>query len=172
MGSDPPIMSFHIAKQKDGSPKDTEANIRREKHFVVNLEDEAMVGAMNVCAAALPYGESELLYAKITSIPSLVVTAPRLLEAPCSFECIEHSTLIIGNNIVVTGVVQRIHVRKDLVADYDKRRINQEKYNLVGRMQSPGFYCNTRDVFQLTAPSAESLRAELVPDLEAGAKTI
>ena len=164
MGSDPPLVAFSSAlKNKAGDVKDTASNISRDKKFVVNLVDEAMAGAMNTCAAELPYGESELLYSKLT--PALTNSnvsemPPRLSETPASMECVEHSTLIIGSNRVVIGIVQRVHIRSDLVSGGEKPRILRDRLNMIGRMQTPGYYCKTRDSFLMLVPEAKALREE------------
>src|SRR6516164_7771330 len=60
LGANPPICAFAPGDREDGTPKDTALNIRVGHEFVVNLVDEAIAEKMNLCAAALPYGTSEL----------------------------------------------------------------------------------------------------------------
>lgn len=55
--------------------------------------------------------------------------------------------MTIGNIRVVIGVVQHIHVRADLILDVTKARIDRASLRAVGRMQSPNWYCCTRDMF-------------------------
>ena len=82
LGDDPPLCAFAPADREDGTPKDTARNIRFNHEFVVNLVDEAIAEAMNHCAAPLPYGQSELTRAGLTTAPSSVVRPPRLAERP------------------------------------------------------------------------------------------
>ena len=150
-GADPPIIGFAPGDRNDGSPKDTARNIRRNHQFVVNLVDEAIAEAMNVTAASLPRGVSELEAAKLTAVPSSVVSPPRIGEAPVSMECSEWGTLQIGGNRLVIGLVKRVHVRDDLI-DPEKLRIRTENFHVIGRMASPDWYCRTRDRFQMRRP--------------------
>ena len=123
LGASPPICAFAPGDREDGTPKDTARNIRAGHEFVVNLVDEGIAEAMNQCAASLPYGESELPRAGLTTVPSSVVKPPRLAEAPASLECVEWGTLHIGDNRVVIGLIKRLHLRAELF-DAEKQRIH------------------------------------------------
>src|SRR5580658_4823754 len=111
LGASPPICAFAPGDRENGLPKDTALNVRSQHEFVVNLVDEGIAGAMNQCAASLPFGENELEHAGLHAAPSSVVKPPRIAEAPASLECVEWGTLRIGNNRLVIGVVKRVHVR-------------------------------------------------------------
>jgi flavin reductase (DIM6/NTAB) family NADH-FMN oxidoreductase RutF len=152
LGANPPICAFAPGDRDDGSPKDTPRNIRATHEFVVNLVDEPIAEAMNQCAASLPYGENELLRAGLTTAPSSLVKPPRIAEAPASLECVEWSTLYIGENRVIIGVIKRMHLRDELY-DAEKRRVRSEKLLTVGRMALPHWYCRTRDRFEMIRPA-------------------
>lgn len=151
LGARPPICAFAPGDRDDGTPKDTPRNIRALHEFVVNLVDEPIAEAMNQCAAPLPYGENELIRARLTAVPSTLVKPPRIAEAPASLECVEWGTLHIGDNRVVIGLIKRLHVRDELF-DAAKRRIHTEKLLTIGRMASPHWYCRTRDRFEMVRP--------------------
>jgi len=151
LGANPPICAFAPADREPGVPKDTALNVRATHEFVVNLVDEAIAEKMNLCAASLPYGESELDFAKLTAAPSTVVKPPRIAESPASLECVEWGTLQIGGNRVVIGLIKRIHLRDELF-DAQKKRIVADKFFPVGRMSSPHWYCKTRDRFEMRRP--------------------
>jgi flavin reductase (DIM6/NTAB) family NADH-FMN oxidoreductase RutF len=151
LGGEPPILAVAPGDRDDGTPKDTARNIRLTHEFVVNLVDEALAGAMNKCAASLPYGEDELEHAGLHPSQSSVVKPPRISEAPVSLECKEWGTLQIGDNRVVIGLVKRLHLRAELF-DAEKKRVNSERLFLIGRMASPHWYCRTRDRFELIRP--------------------
>lgn len=151
LGTDPPIIGFAPGDRDDGSPKDTARNIRLNHEFVVNLVDEATAEAMNRTSASLPYGVSELTEANLTTAASSVVKPPRIAEAPASLECKEWGTLQIGGNRLIIGLVRRVHVRDDLI-DPVKMRIRSERFQVVGRMASPNWYCRTGDRFEMVRP--------------------
>src|SRR5215471_7585659 len=152
LGANPPICAFAPGDRDDGTPKDTALNVRAMHEFVVNLVDESIAEKMNLCAAALPYGQSELQHAGLTAAPSSVVKPPRIVESPASLECVEWGTLQIGGNRVVIGLIKRLHVRNELF-DAEKRRIHTEKLLTVGRMASPHWYCKTRERFEMIRPA-------------------
>jgi flavin reductase (DIM6/NTAB) family NADH-FMN oxidoreductase RutF len=151
LGANPPICAFAPGDRDDGTPKDTARNIRAGHEFVVNLVDEGIAEAMNQCAASLPYGESELPRAGLTTAASTVVKPPRIAEAPASLECVEWGTLQIGDNRVVIGLIKRLHLRDELF-DAEKGRIHTDRLLTVGRMASPHWYCRTRDRFEMIRP--------------------
>lgn len=151
LGAEPPIVAFAPGDRDDGTPKDTALNVRLTHEFVVNLVDESIAEPMNQCAATLPYGESELARAGLTTAPSTSVKPPRIAEAPASLECSEWGTLQIGGNRVVIGLVKRVHIRDEFF-DATKLRVLGEKLHLIGRMAAPHWYCRTRDRFEMIRP--------------------
>lgn len=151
LGDDPPILGFCPGDRDEGTPKDTARNIRLSHEFVVNLVDEKVAEAMNRTAASLPYGVSEIQQAGLTTAPSSVVKPPRISEAPASLECAEWGTLQIGGNRLIIGLVKRVHVRDELF-DPQTQRIRSEKFQVIGRMAGPNWYCRTMDRFEMVRP--------------------
>ncbi len=151
LGDSPPIVGLCPGDRAPGVPKDTARNIRVTQEFVVNLVDEALAEAMNQCAASLPPGEDETQLAGLATLPSSVVKPPRLAESPASLECRNIGIFEIGENRLVIGEVLRVHVR-DGVFDPETWLVNPALYQPIGRMQSPHWYCRTRDQFELRRP--------------------
>lgn len=150
-GTNPPIVGFAPGDKEPGIPKDTARNIRRTGEFVVNLVDEDTAAAMNLTSAELPAGESEIPHAGLRTMPSVVVSPPRIAEAPVALECREWSTLEIGRNRLVIGTVHRLWVR-DGVLDPDTLLVDRAVFHPVGRMEVPAGYCRTRDHFEMPRP--------------------
>ena len=151
LGANPPIVGFCPGDRDDGTPKDTALNVRMSHEFVVNLVDEDVAQAMNLTAASLPFGTSEMAAAGLTAAKSSLVKPPRIAEAPASLECVEWGTLQIGGNRLVVGLVKRVHVRDELF-DPATSRIRTERYEVIGRMASPDWYCRTMDRFEMKRP--------------------
>ena len=151
LGDSPPIVGLCPGDREPGVPKDTALNIRLTQEFVVNLVDEPMAEAMNLCSSSLPPGENELKLAGLTAVPSRGVQPPRLAEAPASLECRCHSILEIGANRLVIGEVLRVHVREGLF-DSETWLLRPGSYHPIGRMQAPHWYCRTLDLFELRRP--------------------
>jgi flavin reductase (DIM6/NTAB) family NADH-FMN oxidoreductase RutF len=156
-GSSPPLVAFAPGNREPtrpgvaAVPKDTARNIREIGEFVVNLVGPDQGEAMVATAASLPEGVSELEAAGLTTAPSQIVKPPRIAEAPVALECVEHTTMEIGMNRLVLGIVKHIHVVDGLV-DPETWRLDQSRWSPLGRMASPDWYCRTDAVFEMPRP--------------------
>jgi flavin reductase (DIM6/NTAB) family NADH-FMN oxidoreductase RutF len=150
LAGDPPTVGISIGSRAPGQPKDTLANIQATGEFVVNLVSRDNAEAMNKTATEFPSGVDELIAAKLTRLPSVKVTPPRIAESPVAFECKLFQTIPLGPaNTLVLGHVVAMHVRDDAVLDALKHYIDTPKLDLVGRMHGGGGYTTTRDQFQI-----------------------
>src|SRR5262249_32565642 len=115
-------------------------NIQEIPEFVINIGDENTVNAINLSGTDLPYGESEFVWAGVTPTPSDLIRAPRVAEAPVSYECILQRLVEIsdkpGGGWVVFGEVQRIHIRDDVYVD---GHVILERLKPVGRLSGSGY---------------------------------
>ncbi|MEX2577769.1 MAG: flavin reductase family protein [Verrucomicrobiales bacterium] len=150
-GARPPILGFAPGNKTREVPKDTARNIRRSGEFVVNLVDESCAEAMNRTSAELEFGVSEIELAGLTTVPSVGVSPPRIAEAPVALECREWSTLEIGRNRLVIGLIDRVHTR-DGILDPGTLLVDPDAFAPIGRMEVPSGYCRTRDRFQMPRP--------------------
>ena len=149
VSSVPPVVVLGISPGDAGGDgyKDTERNIRDSGEFVVNLVDEELAERMNICAVDFPNGIGELDKAALTALPSVEVRAPRIKEAPVSFECKRITGLSLGaRSTLEVGRVIHIHIRDDLV-DPERYYVATDKMRLVGRMHGRGWYARTSDLF-------------------------
>lgn len=80
-----PLVTVAIGRI-DGQPKDTTANLLREHEGVVNLVDRQLAAQMNMTAASLPSGESEVDLAKLTTVDSQRVTTPGIAGSKARLE--------------------------------------------------------------------------------------
>ena len=87
------------------TPKDTAQNIRVRGEFVINVVNEALAAAMNVCAIDFPPDVDKLAQAGLTTAPSSRVRVPRIAEAPASLECREVATVERGRSRIIVGEV-------------------------------------------------------------------
>src|SRR5208283_280336 len=62
VGTDPPIVAIGVGNRPGPAVvgKDTALNIRNTREFVINLVNEELAAAMNVCAIDFPPGVNEL----------------------------------------------------------------------------------------------------------------
>lgn len=149
VGDSPPMVMFCPGDRDDGTPKDTARNIRRSGEFVVNLIDESLGEIMVRTSAALPYGVSEVETENLLTAPSRSIAVPRITAAAAALECVLHEILEIGQNRIVLGIVNRIHVNDDFV-DASSMRISG--FYPLGRMASPDWYCRTNEPFEIVRP--------------------
>jgi flavin reductase (DIM6/NTAB) family NADH-FMN oxidoreductase RutF len=148
LGTDPPIVAIGAGNRPGDAivGKDTAQNIRNTREFVINVVDETLAEAMNLCAVDFPPGVDELEIANLKTAPSSVVSVPRILQAPASLECREITTMEIGRSRVILGQVVAFHVRDEFI-DPKGPYVLAEKLHAVGRMNGLGSYVKTRDAF-------------------------
>ena len=147
---DPAIVVLGIEQRRRGAPKDTVANVRATGEFVVNLVDEAMAEAMNVCAIDFDEGVDELIEAGLTAAPSATIAAPRIAESPVALECRLMQELRFGGDgarSLVIGEVQAMQIRDGLVDAAG--RVDTRALNLVGRFGGGGAYVRLTDPFEI-----------------------
>ena len=81
------------------------------------MVDEPLGKVMVATSASLPHGESEIDLNDLTTLPSQKISVPRIADTPVALECTEHSTIEIGSNRLIVGIVHYIHVRDGLMDD-------------------------------------------------------
>ena len=118
--------------------------------FVVNVVPFQLAESMAQTATALPYEESEIDLAGLSTAESSRVLPPRIVGSPIQFECrlfqlIEVGTGPTGANLIL-GKIELIHVDDAAVGDNGK--IDPALVDAVGRMGGRD-YCRTQDRFSL-----------------------
>jgi flavin reductase (DIM6/NTAB) family NADH-FMN oxidoreductase RutF len=149
LGEEPPIVMVSINRLQDGQLKHTAANIKRTGEFVVHLSDEAMAAQMHRCGERFPADVSELAAVGLSTAPSNKVKPPRIVEAPCAFECTLYETLETASRQIFIGQVHWLHAREGLI-DTELWRVRLQDYFPVARFGA-SFYINTRERFSLEA---------------------
>lgn len=96
VSTDPPLVVLGIEVAEPGRPKDTARNIAQTGEFVINLVDESLADAMNVCSIDFPPGVDELSEAGLESAPSVAAKPPRVARAPVSLECRRFQSIDLG----------------------------------------------------------------------------
>ncbi|MCW6507935.1 flavin reductase family protein [Lichenifustis flavocetrariae] len=152
LSADPAIVALGIENHPDMRFKDTGHNIRVTEEFTVNIVDNALLDAMNVCAVPFPPEVDELTRARLTAIPGVHVKCPRIAEAPASLECRRHTTLSLGKSRdIILGQVLGCFIREDAVDPVNKH-VDQRTMDAVGRLGGHG-YSRIRDQFDLPTMS-------------------
>ncbi|QDT11714.1 flavin reductase family protein [Planctomycetes bacterium K23_9] len=136
VGANPPTIMFCPANQRDGTPKDTLANIQRTGQFAVNLVSFADADAMNATSAPYRFGQDEFEIESIAKADCDQIKVPRVADAIASMECSLHTAMQIGTgpggaNLVIGRVLQ-IHVRQDLILP--SQELDASRLDTIGRM--------------------------------------
>jgi flavin reductase (DIM6/NTAB) family NADH-FMN oxidoreductase RutF len=148
LSADPAIVAIGVENNDDMSFKDTAWNVRVTEEFTVNIVDDALLQAMNVCAIPFPPGTDEIKLAGLTPVAGTHVRCPRLAEAPAALECRRYLTLEVGRSReIILGKVLAVFIREDAV-DPQTKYVDQRKMDAVGRLGGDG-YARTRDQFDL-----------------------
>ena len=156
-GVDPVLVTIGAGDRPDAKdnvsgrpvPKDTVQNIRARGEFVINVVNERIVEAMNVCAIDFPPGVDELEQAGLTTASSTRVKVPRIAESPASLECREVTTIEVGRSRVIVGEVLCAHIGEEYI-DPTGPYVRTDLLHSIGRMNGGGNYVRTRDaIFNL-----------------------
>ena len=154
VGSRPPTLLFCPANRRDGSPKDTLANIGETGEFVVNVVTDDLASSMNATAAEIDADESEFDLAGIEMTESERVNVARVQKAPVQIECRLRDWIRVGEGPgganIVLGDVLLLHI--DPAVSNPEGFVEPELLDAVGRMGGLS-YCRTRDRFDLPRPT-------------------
>jgi flavin reductase (DIM6/NTAB) family NADH-FMN oxidoreductase RutF len=148
MGNDPPAIVLGIDRRPTGAPKDTVRNIRDTGEFVINIVDEAIAEAMNVCAIDFPEGVDELVEAGLAPSPSHSVAPPWIAEAPVAFECrlLDEVRIGRGTRSIIIGEILYCHMRDGLVDE--RLHVDPARLKAVGRLGG-SLYATISDRFNM-----------------------
>ena len=150
VGANPPTLMFCPVNKRDGSFKDSLANVIDNGEFVVNVVSYDLGDTMFQTAAEFDKEISEFEAVGIESVPSVCVQPPRVAKSLAQFECRRNRVIHLaegkaGANIVIGDIVQ-IHVSDTVIEEPTK--IDPEKLDAIGRMGGAS-YARTADRFEL-----------------------
>jgi flavin reductase (DIM6/NTAB) family NADH-FMN oxidoreductase RutF len=146
----PPLLGISI-NLRGGEPKDTLANIRASREFVVNVVNEDLAARMVQTSGEWPENVDELSLTGLTPIPSDVVKVPRIAESPIHLECRLEREVDLGRTTFVIGEVVRAHVSDDVLTD---GRVDAIKLRPLGRLGSDE-YSVVREVVHFPRPKVQ-----------------
>lgn len=145
---EPALVVLGLQHKAGNVAKDTTRNIAETGMFCINMVDEALAEAMNICAIDFPPELSEVEAAGLSLAPGVDVPVPHLAEAPFALECRRTVALTFGpGRELMVGEVLRLHARDGLL-DPDTLRIVSDRYHPVGRLFADG-YARQKDRFDL-----------------------
>ncbi len=153
VASNPPAVMISVARNSDGSKKDTLKNIEANGEFVVNSVGEWMIDAVNQCSAQYPYGVDELSQVGLTALSSERIKPVRVAESLIHFECraLHHYEVGDGSEgsaTIVIGEVLLFHVSSSV---YREGKILLEPLHAISRLAGKS-YGKISEVFDLPRP--------------------
>ena len=154
----PPMASISVG-EREHRMKDTARNIVDTLGYVIHTVVEGWEEKMNASSANFAPGEDEFAAAGLATVPSDLVDAPRLANAPVAMECRFDRLIEFGDAWVthlVIGRILRWHVREDLLLE--DKYIDPHKLAPIGRLGGPR-YCRTREIFEMPAPYVQPDKA-------------
>ncbi|HOZ07458.1 MAG TPA: flavin reductase family protein [candidate division Zixibacteria bacterium] len=165
-GANPPIVAFSPARRgRDGSLKDTYANLVATRECVVQAVTYAMVHQVSLASADYPPEVDEFVRSGLTPVPSDLVAPPRVKESPFQMECRLRHMLELGGlpgsgNLAVCEVV-KFHIAEDVIRD---GVIVPDLIDLVGR-QSADYYVRAAGaaVFAVPKPRGRGIGVDSLP---------
>lgn len=158
VGRMPPILSISLQPRADGvTLKDTFLNIRDTGEFVVNVASIGQADAVHRSAFEFDTDVDEFEALGLTKAASETISAPRIGEAPISFECVVDRIIPMPPlpDHVVWGRVTRIHIRDDLYLP--NGRIDVGAVGAFGRLA--GEYSLVNNIF--STPLSDELVDQL-----------
>jgi len=151
----PPIMIFSPARRvRDNTTKHTLENILETKEVVINIVSHAMVQQMSLSSTEYAKEINEFKKAGFTEVPSDIVKAPRVKEAPVQFECKVREVIALGNeggagNLIICEVV-KLHINEAILDSEEK--IDPSKIDTVARMGGNWYSRAKNGMFEVPKP--------------------
>jgi flavin reductase (DIM6/NTAB) family NADH-FMN oxidoreductase RutF len=147
ISSDPPILGFSVSDRKDGSLKDTLANIEENGECVINLVNYDISHQMTLAGVDFPPDTDEFLKCGFTPVPSSTVAPYGIENAPVRFECIKDRIIYFGErgNKTALIVCNVICIHYDEVIMNDQNRIDPVALDLIGRLGRTNYLKLTKD---------------------------
>jgi len=151
----PPIIANSIFYNRDGSEKDTLANIKSNGKYVIGTVDVNSAEKANVSSAPFAADTDEFDAAQVPFV-NCGTDEPRLVaESPVQLKCTLNQLIKLGDGAgvgtLVLGDVNEILVSQKLHHLQWEKGIPPDRMNNVGRMGAD-HYVKTTDLFQMPRP--------------------
>ncbi len=150
----PPTLCISVGPgvgEREGTTKDTLSNIRSTKQFVINIVNSPLGDEMHISSDNLPADVDEFEAAGLTPLESINVQAPRVGEAPISFELELDRIIELGSDHLILGRVVQYHILDEYyLGNY---KVDLEKLKPLGRLA--GNYCEVDNLFTLPRVKVE-----------------
>jgi flavin reductase (DIM6/NTAB) family NADH-FMN oxidoreductase RutF len=154
--STPPVLVFSpLRRMRDNSSKHTLDNVSATKEVVINIGNYEMVEQMSLASTEYDKGINEFIKSGLTPEKSVLISPPRVKEAPVAFECKVTDVIKLGSeggagNLVLCEVVM-MHVKEEILDEHGN--IDPYKLNAVARMGGDYYlHAIKESIFELPKP--------------------
>ncbi|REG84260.1 flavin reductase family protein [Marinomonas pollencensis] len=133
---DPALLVVSIGNKNAEQQKDTKQNLIREQECVLHIPSAELVEAVNLSAATLAYGESELTRSTL-SLTTFTTQLPRIADAKVAMHCRLYDMHPIGSSSFSACYLEilSLHVDDDILRQENGRNlINSAQLNPLSRL--------------------------------------
>ncbi|HSJ69572.1 MAG TPA: flavin reductase family protein [Anditalea sp.] len=155
-GSNPPVIVFSPSRRvRDNTTKHTLDNVHEVPEVVINIINYSIVEQMSLASTEYDKGVNEFIKSGLTPEKSLLVSPPRVKEAPVAFECKVLQIIPVGEgggaaNLVVCEILLA-HIKEEILDEDGK--IDPFKLDPVARMGGDWYCRATGDaLFEIPKP--------------------
>jgi flavin reductase (DIM6/NTAB) family NADH-FMN oxidoreductase RutF len=126
ISSEPAILMISLTKKPDGDSKDTLLNVLKNKKMVIHIASDDQAELVTKTAASLPYGESELHAAGLTTTAFENFSLPRLNECNIAYGCELYEIKEIGEvpQTLIFVEVKQLYINEKVLKTDNPERIN------------------------------------------------
>jgi len=135
LSSEPASLLLSVGHKKDGTPKDTLANIRKNRKCTICMVEEKDLEKMHFSSKALEKDESEAEVFNI-STKTLVDGYPPMIEGvPSAYFCDLNQEIDLGGGSTVPIIlnVQKIFVDDRIISDKERLTISFKPVARIGK---------------------------------------
>jgi len=133
LSSDPASVLISVGHKSDGTPKDTLANIRKNKKCTICMVDEKNLQKMHFSSKELDKDISESELFKIET-ETIFENYPQMIkDIPCAYFCELNQEIDLGGGTTIPIVlnVKQMYVNNEVITDNEKITI---EFNPVARI--------------------------------------
>ncbi len=137
VSNEPPMVGVNIGR-KGGVLKDTGNNILARGEYVVHIADASLLRPLHDSAEDHPPEVSEVALLGLKTLPSDLISVPRLAAPPVAMECRLHRSVAFGDSgsEFMVGQVLAFHLREGLAQDL---KVDTRALNPICRLAGPNY---------------------------------
>ena len=135
LSSSPATVLISVGHKSDGSPKDTLANIRKNKKCTICMVDENSLESMHFSSKELEKDVSEIVAFDIKTETLFDEFPPMIKDVPCAYFCDFNQEIDLGGGLTIPLVlnVKQIYVKDECITDKEKISIEFSPIARIGK---------------------------------------